>query len=728
MDPAAIAAATVAALLASPAFALMINASVEAKLAARGPAAPALPTATVPPRHQGKSAPAQGGNVAPLSGSTGAPSGGSVLEQRIEDLTRQVAALAATNQKQLELIAELTRQQQPAAQRPGGPAAQQQAQAQRPGGPAAQQQAPAQRPGGPAAQRQPQRVVAPLRDARQQQQTARDKAVHQALQRGDDYVGLAGPASGTYAAVLARRSAPGGKGRRGAAAAPLAQALQPTAKQLAKLVGEVQATAVRPARMYGSEERSTLGVSVIGVGKAPADWKVTEGMEDTYRHVLLVGGSAVDAHSVVLAVEAMGKGVGKPGHVGLVSALVLAPPGVKADTTVAGVLASMGTSRAGLAVAGRVLDVEVNTTRQECVPVSLQEAGPIWSTGHTAMLTWRPQAEGAAQVAGRDKVPEPRKAPDTMRVVCVMQTQTLRQGQLGAQRVRAQEWARERCHEALRAALPGAPRPPMEVAWRGDTMEVTFVVRAAAAPAILTTSGQVLGVAFRPYVQTGVPLPLEVEAGIVHLRLPEEAVRPGPAQWQLLRDVAYWPAGWAFGGLLPLDAGRPTWLSVRLLGRGPVTDNIRELVAEALGVPAPPAPAVTLRVRGAGVEEWAALGADAGAAMQAAAEAVFGPGVKVQGHTWLNRTHISRPVYDLRVAGLPASLPAGPFCGPGDSRDGARSQSWARVPRTHKRKPTERVGTRDFLAAVQEPPAPKGADGEDNAMMAGPEEDEEDIL
>ena len=130
MDSAAVAVATVAALLASPAFALMINASVEAKLAARGPAAPELPTATVPPRHQGKNAPAQGGNAAPLSGSTGAPSGGSVLEQRIEDLTRQVAALAATNQKQLELITELTRQLQPAAQRPGGPAAQQ---AQRPG-------------------------------------------------------------------------------------------------------------------------------------------------------------------------------------------------------------------------------------------------------------------------------------------------------------------------------------------------------------------------------------------------------------------------------------------------------------------------------------------------------------------------------------------------------------------------------------------------------------------
>ena len=55
-------------------------------------------------------------------------------------------------------------------------------------------------------------------------------------------------------------------------AASLAQALQPTATQLAKLLEEVKATAVRPARMYGSEERPKLGASVIAMGKAPPDW------------------------------------------------------------------------------------------------------------------------------------------------------------------------------------------------------------------------------------------------------------------------------------------------------------------------------------------------------------------------------------------------------------------------------------------------------------------------
>ena len=65
---------------------------------------------------------------------------------------------------------------------------------------------------------------------------------------------------------------------------------------------------------------------------------------------------------------------------------------------------------------------------------------------------------------------------------------------------------------------------------------------------------------------------------------------------------------------------------------------------------------------------------------------------------------------DLRlVAGLPASLPNGPFCGPGDSRDGSRSQTWTRVKRDHKRRPVERVGPRAFLEPVQGPQTPTGA-------------------
>ena len=249
---------------------------------------------------------------------------------------------------------------------------------------------------------------------------------------------------------------------------------------------EVKASVVQPSRLYKSEERARLPVSLIAVGKAPTAW-VVEGVEATYRHVLLVGGGAVDARDVVVAVEAMGKGVGKPGHVGRVSALVLAPPAAKADTSVAGLLAWMGPTQAGLAVAGRTLDVQVRTTMVECVITSLQEVGPVWSTGHAALLTWHPQEEGAAQAAGRDLVPPPREASGTMRVVCVPQTQTLRQGQASAQRAKALEWAHDRCHELLQAALPGAAQTLMEVARWGDAMEATFVVRTEAVPAILLT-------------------------------------------------------------------------------------------------------------------------------------------------------------------------------------------------------------------------------------------------
>ena len=61
-----------------------------------------------------------------------------------------------------------------------------------------------------------------------------------------------------------------------------------------------------------------------------------EGVEGTYQHVLLVSGAVADARDVVVAVEAMGKGVGKPGHMGRPSALVLVPPAAKEDTLVGG--------------------------------------------------------------------------------------------------------------------------------------------------------------------------------------------------------------------------------------------------------------------------------------------------------------------------------------------------------------------------------------------------------
>ena len=195
-----------------------------------------------------------------------------------------------------------------------------------------------------------------------------------------------------------------------------------------------------------------------------------------------------------------------------------------------------------------------------------------------------------------------------------------------------------------------------------------------------------------------------------------------------LHGMAFWPRGWSFGGLVPHDAGKPTWLSVRALGQGAGTSHVRELVAQALGVPTLPAPAVTLQVRGAGVAELAALRGDADAAAQAAAEAVFGPGVALQGHVWLSRTLIARPSRDVRVAGLHASLPDGPFCGPGDSRDSSRSQTWTRVKWDHKRRPAERGGLRPFLDPVQGPQSTTGASGEDAAMLEEEEADDEDIL
>ena len=134
---------------------------------------------------------------------------------------------------------------------------------------------------------------------------------------------------------------------------------------------------------------------------------------------------------------------------------------------------------------------------------------------------------------------------------------------------------------------------------------------------------------FWPFVVTGEPLPSAVEAGLIHLRLPNDAIRSGLEQGSWLADINDTPSGWRFGGLLPVDTGKPTRLSVRVLGEGPVPGSVRHRGAVALGTLTPPAPAVTMRVRGPGVAECTALGGNAEVALQAAAVAVFGPGVKV---------------------------------------------------------------------------------------------------
>ena len=161
-------------------------------------------------------------------------------------------------------------QRQPAAQWSGGPTGQQHANtAQWPGGLAAQQQ-----------QVQAQRVVPLLRATPQQQKKVANAAVHLAVQQGQDFVSLACPAPGSHAAALAKRTAPGAKGRRAlaagsAAAGPVARALQPTATQLAQLVGEVKATVVQSA---GCTRRRSVPhcqsrISRWGRPPRPARWR-----------------------------------------------------------------------------------------------------------------------------------------------------------------------------------------------------------------------------------------------------------------------------------------------------------------------------------------------------------------------------------------------------------------------------------------------------------------------
>ena len=93
-----------------------------------------------------------------------------------------------------------------------------------------------------------------------------------------------------------------------------------------------------------------------------------------------------------------------------------------------------------------------------------------------------------------------------------------------------------------------------------------------------------------------------MDVGMIHLRLPPDTIRLGPEQWTRLNVIGnLMPSGWRLQGLLPVDAGKPTHLSVRVMGQGPVPDEVRPRVADALGMPTLPAAASTLRVRGPGM-------------------------------------------------------------------------------------------------------------------------------
>ena len=188
--------------------------------------------------------------------------------------------------------------------------------------------------------------------------------------------------------------------------------LQPAVAPTAAIVDEISATAVLPARQYPAPCRELLKVPQIACVKRPTDWAVAA-KEEAHKHVLLVGMGAVEALSIAAEAIAMHK------EVASVSALILAPVGARADVTVAGVLATLGTSRQALSVEGSALDIQVRTERLECLPVDAAAQTTTWSQGHAVLLRWH----SARTEPGQDREPPKRDKmgkPTTSRLVCIL--------------------------------------------------------------------------------------------------------------------------------------------------------------------------------------------------------------------------------------------------------------------------------------------------------------------
>lgn len=465
-----------------------------------------------------------------------------------------------------------------------------------------------------------------------------------------------------------------------------AHPLQPTAAAAAALVVELSATAVLPARQYSPSCREALKVPQIACGKRPTDWAVAA-KEEAHKHVLLMGLGAVEALSI--AAEAMSAHK----QVTTVSALVLAPAAARADVTVAGVLATLGTSRQGLSVDGSALDIQVRTERMECVQADPTTPSTTWSRGHSVLLQWH----SASREPGQDREPPARGregGQPATRLVCTLHPQVLRQGEPGQNREKTRAWAKERCWGVMRPLLEGwgAEPPPMEVARAGDDLLVTTALMPSMARAVLEASGREEGVYFRPFLDKGDPVPPELEATILTVQLPEGAIRPACEHWKLLRAVSV-PG---FAGLLPLE--RPAKIRIRVWGKAPPTAELSRALAGALGAPTPTPPTTQVRVRG--YPAWLGLASQQQPAAQWEADRLFGQGsVQVMRCRHLSKSGLRRPVFDLDVAGIPPDWEGATAPG-GDTRDEPRR--WQRCRRTTAKKTSfERVGPRAVLPAIQ---------------------------
>ena len=204
-------------------------------------------------------------------------------------------------------------------------------------------------------------------------------------------------------------------------------------------------------RLYKGDNKSQLDMKQIGPSKAVSDWKVSADTEGAFAHVLLVGQQVAEAHFI--ATQAMSQ------HACIcsVSAHVLATGSKRNDASVHGILTALGRSRDSLTISGMTLSVKVITQRMGWETKKDADV-KMTPPEHSLLLCWERSGEGTED-ADHEPVDLPQDKA-AIRVVCCLDPTILQVTGEDNAKMKAAQWAEEKCWELTSPYLTPTLTPP----------------------------------------------------------------------------------------------------------------------------------------------------------------------------------------------------------------------------------------------------------------------------
>ena len=163
-------------------------------------------------------------------------------------------------------------------------------------------------------------------------------------------------------------------------------------------------------------------------------------------------------------------------------------------------------------------------------------------------------------------------------------------------------------------------------------------------------SGKAGGIHFRPWIVTGAAC--QQPAFVLWYQQPPERRGPSPEVWKTLAEDQELHS--MFAGLV--DGGAPCNAGVRMWKAKPADPKVVADIAGLLGTPAP-AQITSVRVRGYPAQLGLAL--DEYVQLRRYAREAFGPEVPIRVHRSTQLAHgiLNRPVFDLKLEGVPEDWP-----------------------------------------------------------------------